>query len=293
MNISIIITNYNYANYALEAIESVLSQIVDGDELIVVDDGSTDGSIELLTPLAESDGFTLIGKENGGQASAFNAGLAAATRDLIWFLDADDFLLPNALERVRHGWSQGSVKLHAPMEVVDKDGNLQGFTNPRRFSRMASGDVRLSYLMLGAYSSPPTSGSVYRRSSLEEIFPIPEAIYRICADAYLKERSAFLGDIIKIRQPLAAYRLHGDNNFAGEKPMSPAAAKMAVERLVAKYEFLLSRDASGLTTFIRSILYVRSRHMAFLKRCEPKHSGHIFIELFPIWTSRWILRIMC
>jgi glycosyltransferase involved in cell wall biosynthesis len=293
MNISVIITNYNYANYVAEAIDSVITQLGTADELIFVDDGSSDGSVSLLQTLSAKSGFRLIEKENGGQASAFNAGFAAATGDLIWFLDADDFLLPNALERVRHGWSQGSVKLHAPMEVVDKDGNLQGFTNPRRFTRMASGDVRLSYLMLGAYSSPPTSGTVYRRSSLEDIFPVPEAIYRICADAYLKERSAFLGDIIKISQPLAAYRIHGDNNFAGAKQMSPAATKMAVERLVAKYEFLLSRDTSSVTTFIRSILFVRSRHMAFLIRCEPERSGRVFIELFPIWTSRWILRIMC
>ena len=291
MNISIVITNYNYANYVLEAIESVISQLVGGDELIVVDDGSSDGSVALLQPLSDKSGFHLIAKENGGQASAFNAGFAEATGDLIWFLDADDFLLPGAIERVRTSWDSSSVKLHAPMQIADKDSRLLDQTNPRRFSRMASGDIQFSYLMFGAYSSPPTSGTVYLRSALEAIFPVPEKSYRICADAYLKEHSAFLGEIQKIREPLAAYRIHGENNFAGASELSPASAEAAVARLVAKYQFLLQHDKSVVTTFIRSIAFIRRRHARFLEKYECEKACAVYCEIFPIWTSRWLWRM--
>jgi glycosyltransferase involved in cell wall biosynthesis len=291
MRISIIITNYNYANYVLEAIESVLSQVVEGDELIVVDDGSTDGSLELLSPLATSDGFALIAKENGGQASAFNAGFAAATRDLIWLLDADDFLLPGALDRVRRYWDPASIKLHAPMQIVDKDSKLLSLTNPKRFSRMASGNIRFSYLLLGAYSSPPTSGAVYLRSALETIFPVPEAIYRICADAYLKERSALMGAVLKLPEPLAAYRIHGENNFAGATKLSPERAKAAVARLLGKYQFLLKHDRSVVTTFTRSIAFIIRGHAKFLNEHAGDEASSTYCQLFPLWTSRVLWRL--
>ena len=291
MRISVIITCYNYERYVGLAIESVLQQRDDQLQLIVVDDGSTDGSLRVIRGFIEDQNLILIAKENGGQASAFNAGLKRATGDLVWFLDADDFLLPKALQAVREEWKDSCVKLHAPMCVVDGAGVGLGRTNPRKFSRMASGDIRFSYLALGAYSSPPTSGTVYKRSALKEIFPIPEKIYRICADAYLKERSAFLGKIIKIPQPLAAYRIHGSNNFAEAKELSPCAAEMAVARLISKYKFLLSKDTSRFTTFCRSIIFIRSRHMRFLKQYDTGGCESKFMILFPAATSGLVYRL--
>jgi glycosyltransferase involved in cell wall biosynthesis len=291
VTISVIITNYNYVDYVSVAINSVLPQLLGRDELIVVDDGSTDASLPVIESHLQRSRFHLVHKANGGQASAFNAGFDAASCDLVWFLDADDFLLPQALETVRKSWIDPCVKLHAPMSVVDGSGAELGRTNPRKFSRMAAGNIRFSYLALGAYSSPPTSGTVYKRSALKDIFPVPEAIYRICADAYLKEHSAFLGQIIKIPRSLAAYRIHGENNFAEAKELSPQAAEMAVARLVSKYKFLLSKDTSKFTTFFRSISFVRSRHLRFLKRNDARNSERLFLDFFPLWTSPFVYKL--
>src|SRR3990167_4377054 len=88
---SIVITNYNYGQYVVGAVESALSQ-TRSTEVIVVDDGSQDSSREVLEPY--KDRVKLIFKENGGVAEARNVGIANATGDYIVCLDADDRLDP-------------------------------------------------------------------------------------------------------------------------------------------------------------------------------------------------------
>ena len=93
---SIIIDNYNYAGFLREAIESALNQTYQKIEIIVVDDGSTDSSREIIS----SYGCRVISilKCNGGQNSALNAGFSASRGNVILFLDSDDALLPTAVE---------------------------------------------------------------------------------------------------------------------------------------------------------------------------------------------------
>jgi glycosyltransferase involved in cell wall biosynthesis len=90
--VSVIINNYNYGRFLQDAIDSALNQTYSHTEVIVVDDGSTDNSREILA--SYGDKITPVLKENGGQASAFNAGFAASQGDIICFLDSDDIFLP-------------------------------------------------------------------------------------------------------------------------------------------------------------------------------------------------------
>lgn len=85
---------YNYAEYMAEAIESVLAQSVPVHEIIVVNDGSTDNTSEV----AKRYPVRLIEKENGGLASARNAGIREATGDYILSFDCDDILRPDAIK---------------------------------------------------------------------------------------------------------------------------------------------------------------------------------------------------
>ena len=83
--VTILICNYNYGRFLAEAIESALAQTWKNIEVIVVDDGSTDESREILTKYKGK--IRIILKENGGQASAFNAGIAKARGEIVCFLD--------------------------------------------------------------------------------------------------------------------------------------------------------------------------------------------------------------
>lgn len=94
--ISVIIPNYNYARYLDQAIQSVLVQSYENVELIVVNNGSTDNSLEVLKKYG--DEILLINQPNLGQSGARNSGLSLSSGDLIAFLDADDFWQPNKLE---------------------------------------------------------------------------------------------------------------------------------------------------------------------------------------------------
>jgi glycosyltransferase involved in cell wall biosynthesis len=95
--VSVIITNYNYGNYVADAIESVIAQDYKALEIIVVDDGSTDNSIKIISSYLPN--VNLVKKENGGVSSARNFGIAHATGKYIAYLDADDFWEPNKISK--------------------------------------------------------------------------------------------------------------------------------------------------------------------------------------------------
>lgn len=122
--VSIVIPAYNYARYLPQAIDSVLAQTYPAHELIVVDDGSTDDSREVLARYGSR--IRVIHQENQGVSVASNAGAAVATGELLAFLDADDYWLRHKLERQvgRFLSEPGLGLVHCGMEEVDPDGTV-------------------------------------------------------------------------------------------------------------------------------------------------------------------------
>lgn len=98
---SVVIPLYNKGALVKRAIDSVLSQIFQGFEIVVIDDGSKDDSAEYVKEYLD-ERIKYYYKDNGGVSSARNYGIEKSTNDWIVFLDADDELLPNALEVFRH-----------------------------------------------------------------------------------------------------------------------------------------------------------------------------------------------
>jgi glycosyltransferase involved in cell wall biosynthesis len=110
--ISVILPIYNVENYLGRCLDSVLNQTLLDIEIIGVNDGSTDGSADILTRYAALDHrLQIVDKENGGAASARNAGLAVASGELILFLDPDDYLAKNACERVYEEYIGGGADI--------------------------------------------------------------------------------------------------------------------------------------------------------------------------------------
>jgi glycosyltransferase involved in cell wall biosynthesis len=213
--VSIIIDNYNYAQYVRGAIDSALAQTYGATEVIVVDDGSTDGSQEIIA--SYDDQITFIAKENGGQASAFNAGLSRARGEIVCFLDADDLLFPEALEHAVPLFGDRLAKVHWPLKVINADGSDTGRTVP--VQPLAEGNLAQYTVSEGpmCYVTPPTSGNAWSRSFLEQVQPVREGGNRHGGDAYLSTLAPLFGSIKKIDEPLGAYRLHA-NNFSGNLP---------------------------------------------------------------------------
>ncbi|WGE69274.1 glycosyltransferase [Actinobacillus equuli subsp. haemolyticus] len=103
--VSIVVVAYNVVEYLSQTIDSVISQWDESCELIIVNDGATDGAYSLLeeykTHIA-SDRFVLVHKQNGGVSDARNAGVKAARGEYILFLDGDDFLVSNRLKLIKN-----------------------------------------------------------------------------------------------------------------------------------------------------------------------------------------------
>ncbi len=99
LTVSVVIPAYNYAATLPRAVESVVNQLGPAHELIVIDDGSTDATPEVLAELARRHphAFRAVRKENGGLSSVRNRGIREARGSFLIFLDADDELLPGAL----------------------------------------------------------------------------------------------------------------------------------------------------------------------------------------------------
>ncbi len=100
--ISVVVPVYNVAKYLRRCIDSVLAQTCGDWELVCVNDGSTDGSLDILNEYAARDGrIRIISKQNAGVSAARNDGIAAARGEYVLFLDSDDFIHPQTLEITR------------------------------------------------------------------------------------------------------------------------------------------------------------------------------------------------
>lgn len=220
--VSIIIVNYNYASYVAEAIDSALEQTYPDTEVIVVDDGSTDDSRQIIA--SYRDRVKSIFKENGGQASAANSGYKECTGSIVIFLDSDDMLQPDTLENIVPYFTDGVAKVHWPLWKIDATGNKTGKLLPD--GKLVEGDLRDQLIKLGpAYcggppESPPTSGNAWSGKFLEQVMPIPAANFKGGIDHYLFILAPLFGKLKSYAEPLGYYRVHGINNTLRRDYMS-------------------------------------------------------------------------
>jgi glycosyltransferase involved in cell wall biosynthesis len=227
--VTILINNYNYGRYLREAIDSALEQTWRRTETVVVDDGSTDNSREILYSYGNS--IVPVLKENGGQASAFNAGFAASRGGIVCFLDADDLFLPGKVDRIVKAWyrSPDAGLIYHQLLFINENGRRVGRCWP---SSVLEGWLKARVERSGGWwPLPTTSGLACSRSYLEMILPMPTAPYRLCADAYIGGLAPFVTAIVGVREPLAMYRLHSTNNHN-----SSVASEAEFRRRMHRYE---------------------------------------------------------
>ena len=207
---SVVIPSFNYARFLRNAIDSALSQGRAPLEVIVVDDGSADDSPGVMAEYGSR--IRALVKDNGGHASAINAGCALARGDVVFLLDADDEMQPGAIETVLDAWLPETVMIHWRPSQMDADGKDIAGTVPAPWVRLDEGDLRARILATGGFDTTVTSGLSLRRDALQRVMPIPEDLFRQGADGYLVRAIAFLGPVQAIDRALTRYRRHGDND---------------------------------------------------------------------------------
>lgn len=121
-SISVVITAYNHERYLSEALESVLSQDLLPNEIILVDDGSTDDTLQIARAY-EARGVTVVQRENGGPSKAFNQGAAQATGDVLVFFSGDDVLMAGSIRQRVQVLASGQYDIACSMpEWIGSDG---------------------------------------------------------------------------------------------------------------------------------------------------------------------------
>ncbi len=219
---TIIIANYNYAKYLPECLASIRNQSYKEYECIVVDDGSTDGSIEVIRENLQSLNGILIKQKNTGQASAWNNAISMASGDLIAFLDADDKWLSNKLERINEVYNvdHSYSLIHHDLFEINSQGRRLGGTFGGKTN--ATGcylrEGNLKYTLLNkqnpySWCFSPSSGLVVPKRVVKITYPIPEN-FRVCADVPIAYSAALLGNTKLIKEPLGEYRLHEKSSYA-------------------------------------------------------------------------------
>jgi glycosyltransferase involved in cell wall biosynthesis len=205
--LAVIIPCYNYEKFVERAIRSVADQRRPDCEIVVVDDGSTDGSWNVIS----RSGVTRFRVENGGARRACIFGLENTTAPFVLFLDADDELKPGSLGKIIDRLDPDVAKLQFPLTRVDADGNIVSAALPPLETFRARDPLVRQVLTSGVYRSPPTSGNVFRRDICELL---READYDKFVDGVTLFAAPFFGDVVSISEEIGCYRIH-DRNVSG------------------------------------------------------------------------------
>jgi glycosyltransferase involved in cell wall biosynthesis len=282
MVVDIVINNHNYGAFLADAIESACGQSHGRVNVIAVDDGSSDDSREVLGRYAER--VTVVPKENGGQASALNAGMERCEGEVVMFLDADDVLRPDAAARVATAFAaDGSLsKVLFRMDVIDAEGRLTGEVKPAPHLPLPSGDLREAEL---AYPYDlvwmATSANAFRTDAVRRILPIPERAYPVTgADWYLVHLTTLLGEVASLDAICASYRVHGANSY------EPAADRLDLPHLRQAIEFADATSHELLRLAEELALHRPQRILSVADLANRMSSLKIDPALHPIATDR-------
>lgn len=196
--VSIVIPTYNTGRYVLEAIESIKNQTYQNIELIVVDDGSTDETPDLLKQCAGQ--FVHYRQENAGQSAAMNFGWKQSSGDLLGYLSADDRLHPTAIEKIV------SKMLSAP-EVVLAYPDFCVIDEHSSYVRTISAPDFSDELLVANFQCLPGPGALFKRSTWKLVGDWNTTLRNI-PDMDFFLRFCQHGPFVRVPEPLADFRIH-------------------------------------------------------------------------------------
>ena len=309
--VSVLINNYNYGRFLRAAIDSALAQTYPHVEVVVVDDGSTDDSREIIG--SYGDRVRPLLQSNGGQAAAVNAGLRMVRGDILFLLDSDDILAPDVAERAvaQFEADERCVRVQFRLATVDEAGNPTGDAVPPRGWPLLTGDLSTHVKRYRMFRSPPTSGNAWLTEAFRRLPPAPEDL-RMYVDRWWSELSALLGTVGALDGIGGYYRLHGTSHHAQEghgldffqtrialtERLHVAGRDLAAREGVAGYprEVAASLDAALLTLRLAAHKLGDERRLPSLWRLAPRGVYAALVQPRQPWKTRiaraaWMLAL--
>ncbi|MFC5576933.1 glycosyltransferase family 2 protein [Lysobacter niabensis] len=248
--IAVVVTSYNYRDYVAEAVDSALAQTRAPAQVIVVDDGSTDGSADLLKERYGDDPrVILLCTENGGQLAAFQRGVARVDADVICFLDSDDRWEPDYLARV------GAV-YDSRKDVGFIISDMRWFGDEERVVGYGARAIDFGFTAISTYAATawygaPTSALSMRTEWARRSLQLPAEIiatWRLSADNALVYGASVLG-ARKYYLPTGSvgYRIHGSNGWwSNLGPEQTYVNRLRSRALIGQYARMAGLDDSCL-----------------------------------------------
>ncbi|MCB0363923.1 MAG: glycosyltransferase [Bdellovibrionaceae bacterium] len=211
--VSIVIPVYNAEDYLVETLESLLAQTYTKVEILAVNDGSSDGSSEILQRYSEQ--VRVFSQANAGQAVALNKGWSMASGELFGYLSADDILKPGAIETLVHSLLNESdiIGVYPDYELINEKGQAIKEVHAPEFS--------LEDLVIKGICQPGP-GAIFKRDAYERTGGWNPALRQL-PDYDFWLRLTRFGELKRVPQTLAGFRVHeGSQSFA---PSTPAKAE--------------------------------------------------------------------
>jgi hypothetical protein len=246
--VTCVICAYDYGSYVEAAVRSALEQEgipgppADALEVIVVDDGSTDETPAVLESFGEA--ITVLTQQNEGPAVATNRAIARARGTYVSLLDADDVWLPDKLARQLAIFERRPEVglVHGDMEVIDGAGRT---TRPSKYAWY--GELPIVGRALGRLLSQneATTSSITLRTDLAQAIP-PTPSWAWCRDWWLAAHVAATHEVDALREPVAQYRIHGDN-VSAQDAQSERAVRLWERDLRVRRLLLRGVDLSNAT----------------------------------------------
>lgn len=239
--VSIYITNYNYARFLSQSIESVYAQDFSQWELIIIDDGSTDHSREIIEQYRDRPEVSIIYQQNKGLNITNNVAMRVARGKYLMRLDADDYLHPQALSKMIVPLEQSpELGLVFPdYYYVDAEGHITGEERRHNFEREVS-----------LYDQPAHGAcTMIRLDFLKKIGGYNESF--TCQDGYdlwLKFITHY--SVSNVNQPLFYYRRHGENLTTNEE-------RILATRRAIKASFLRREQGENATLVVVPLRHTR------------------------------------
>ncbi len=284
--VTVVIPNYNYANYIKKTIDSVLAQTYKNIEVLVIDDGSKDNSLKILEDY--DDKITVLKQKNQGVSRARNNGAANSNGEYIAFLDADDIWLPEKVEtQMKKFFNDGNIGLvHCSMNYIDKNDKYCGKNYNGKEGNVA--DELLLFeegVVVGAGST-----AIVPRRIFDELGGFDERL-STAADWDFCYRLATRYKFGFVSEPLVLYRIH-NSNMHGNIAVMEHDMMLGFEKAFTGETSVNERECYGnLHKILAASYYHSGSYLMFVKHSlkslvlKPTN-----IKYFLKYPVRWIDR---
>jgi len=271
MRISVVIPSYNRAHTLQQALQSVFAQSSAVDEVILVDDGSTDDSAMMVA--RQFPQVSVIRQPNGGVSAARNRGIEAAQHEWIALLDSDDCWLPHKVETVREAAAKhpGFILYHSDEIWVRRGVRV----NPMQKHRKSGGWIFTQCLPLCAISP---SAAVIQKSSLQDLGLFDESL-PACEDYDLWLRLCHRFPVHYIDQPLITKYGGHEDQLSRQYPAMDRFRARALHRLLATTTLQADDFEAARNTLLGKL--------EILIKGARKHQNHSLIDEFEPLYRRW------